>query len=332
MQQYQITLFVGDTDSSLSAIAKTHDPEAFLIDHSNYKQYLISDPVKNTTAYTCLGDLPKNLEIFWNVAMSASHIVYVPPKSWSDGQQLDVLDPTASLQGMTENLLLLLSEFRPIKNIEQCALVATVNPIVDSRKSDQAQLWVAGCSVSEGVGVDPDQRYGQLISDCLNIPCSFLVKGGSSISWAADQILRSDIRDNDIVVWGITNTARMTLVHENQLFTTNINTYQANADMESIFPLRLLLNQNTFYSHLYAIEQVVNFCNKCRAKLLLVGLLANNNMLRYLKTKSNYFHFIHQLDFSDNLIYEKYIDLGNDQKHPGINQHKQYADFILKHI
>lgn len=332
MQQYQTTLFVGDTDASLSVAAKAHDPDAFLIDHSNYKQYLISEPVKNTTIYTSLGDLPKNLEIFWNVAMTASQIVYMPPESWSDGNKLDLLDPTACLQGMTEYLLLLLSELRPIKHIEKCELSANVNPVVDRRKSDRAQLWIAGCSVSEGVGVEPGQRYGQLVADSLNIPCSFLVKGGSSIAWAADQILRSDIRADDIVVWGITNTARMTLVHENQLFTTNINTYQVNADMENIFPLRLLLNQNTFYSHLYAIEQVINFCSKCQAKLLLVGLLANNNMLRYLKTKSNYFHFIHQLDFSNNLVYDKYIDLGNDQKHPGINQHKQYSDFILKHI
>jgi hypothetical protein len=332
MQRHQTTLFVGDTDLSLSVAAKTHAPDAFLIDHFNYKEYLISKPTQDVTAYTSLGDLPKNFEIFWNIAMSASRIVYVPPAEWSDRLTLDIIDPSCSVQGMTENLLLMVSNFCPVENLELCGLTANVNPLVDERKSDHPQLWISGCSVSHGVGIEPYQRYGQLVADSLTMPCSFLTKGGSSISWAADQILRSDIRPNDIVIWGITNTARMTFVHQNQLLTINTNTYQVNADIEEIFPLHLLLNHNTFYSHLYSIEQVINFCKKCQAKLMLIGVLPNNNMLRYLKTKSNYFHFMHHLSFSNNLIYDKYIDLGNDQKHPGIKQHKQYADFILKNI
>jgi hypothetical protein len=332
MQQYQITLFVGDTDSSLSVAAKKHDPTAFLIDHSNYKEFLISKTTQDVTVYTSLGDLPKNLEIFWNLAMSACNIVYVPPEKWSDGMEIDILDPTLSLQGMTENFLLFLSSFRPVKNLELCRFTAKVNPLVDERKSNEAQLWVAGCSVSHGVGIETNQRYGQLVANALDISCSFLTKGGSSILWAADQILRSDIRQDDIVVWGITTTARNTFVHQDRLLTININTYKIDPTIEEIIPLHLLLGHNTFYSHLYAIEQVINFCKKCQAKLLLVGLLPSNNMLRYLKNKLNYFHFMHNLDFSDNRVSDKYIDLGSDQQHPGIKQHKQYADFILKHI
>jgi len=332
MQQHQTTLFVGDTDLSLSVVAKTHAPDAFLIDHSNYKEFLISEPNQDVTAYTSLGDLPKDLEIFWNVAMSASHIVYVPPAEWSDGLEIDVTDPTQCTQGLTENLLLMLSNFRPVTNLERCFLIAAVNPLTDQRKSDRAQLWVAGCSVTHGVGVDLDQRYGQLVANSLGLPCSFLTKGGSSISWAADQILRSDIRPNDIVVWGITNTARITLVDQDRLLTVNTNTYQVKPEIEKIISQHLLVGQNTFYSHLYAIAQVINFCKKCQAKLMLIGILPSNNMLRYLKSKSNYYHFMHNLEFSDNQIYDKYIDLGNDQQHPGINQHKHYADFILKYI
>jgi hypothetical protein len=332
MQENQVTLFVGDTDQSLSTVAKKHDPDAFLINHSNYKEFLTTKTTQAITIYTSLGDLPKNLEVFFNIAMTTTKIVYVPPDKWSDNQPIDSTNPTACVQGLTEHILLLISNYRPVENLEMCYLNPTVNPLVDSRKSINPQLWVAGCSFTEGVGVDISQRYGQLVATSLALPASFLAKRGSSISWAADQILRSDIRPNDIVVWGITSTARVTCVDQDQLLTVKTSNYQDDSAIEKIIPLHLLIGQTTFYSHLYAIEQVINFCKKCQAKLMLIGILPSDNMLRYLKNKSNYFHFMYNLDFSNNQIYNKYIDLGNDQKHPGINQHKQYADFILKHI
>ena len=188
---HRVTLFVGDVCESLSRAALKHDPTAFLIDHSNYKNFLASTITKDITVYTALGDLPKNLEIFYNIAMLATEIVYAPPAKWTDSIAVDPTDPTVCVQGLTEIMLLLISEHCTVTNLDLCYFNPTINPLADLRKTENTQLWFAGCSFTYGVGVDSSQRYGQLVANHFNLPCSFLSKPGSSIAWAADQILRS---------------------------------------------------------------------------------------------------------------------------------------------
>jgi hypothetical protein len=322
-----ITLFVGDVFESLSKVALEHDPAAFLIDHSNYKSFLTSDITSDITVYTSLGDLPKDLKIFYNIAMLSTKIVYIPPETWSDGMSIITTDPTACVQGLTETMLLLISSYRPVTNLELCYFNPTVNPLTDLRKTENTQLWVAGCSMTYATGVNNSQRYGQLVADHFNLPCSFLAKPGSSIAWAADQILRSDIRSGDIVIWGITSTERSIVINQNKLAFVNIGSYTRDSDLEKQLPLTTLLSETTFYSHLYSIEQVLTYCKKQQATLLLVGLLVRDNMFRYLKSKNNYFHYNHKLKFHNRDISVEYVDLGTDNEHPGPLQHQLYADF-----
>ena len=51
----------------------------------------------------------------------------------------------------------------------------------------------------------------------LNLPVSTLAQGGTSIFWAADQILRSDIRKDDIVIFMLTSTHRFPYYTNSQL-------------------------------------------------------------------------------------------------------------------
>jgi hypothetical protein len=330
---HRVTLFVGDVCEGLGQQALQFDPDAFLIDHSNYKNFLVSPTNNNITVYTSLGDLPKNLEIFYHIAMTATEIIYAPPAEWTDGLTVDPSDPTSCVQGLTEIMLLLISNRRPVQNLNLCYFNPMVNPLVDQRQTAVAQLWVAGCSITHGVGVNSSQRYGHLLSQQLNLPCSFLTRQGSSIAWAADQILRSDILPGDIVVWGITSTERTTLFEHGKMNSVNIGSYTRDPGLEKSLPAKTLFNQTTFYSHLYAIEQVINYCKKQQATLLLLGLLVSDNMLRYLKAKDNYFHYDYDLEFKDHTKYIKFIDLGTDNQHPGAQQHQLYADYcqnILK--
>lgn len=328
---HRVTLFVGDVCETLGQQALQFDANAFLIDHSNYKNFLVSDISTDTTVYTSLGDLPKNLEIFYLIAMTATEIVYSPPQKWADGLTIDPASPTECVQGLTESMLLLISNRRTVHNLNLCYLNPTVNPLVEQRKISEAQLWIAGCSISHGVGVDSSQRYGQLLSQKLRLPCSFLTMPGSSISWAADQILRSDILPGDIVVWGITNSERTTLFDHNKMTCVNVGSYTREPGLDKVLPAEELLNETTFYSHLYSIEQVINFCEKLQATLLLLGLLVSDNMLRYLKAKDNYFHYDYDIEFRDNIKYIKFSDLGTDNQHPGPQQHQLYADYC-QHI
>ena len=64
-----INLYVGDTNSELANQVLAVDPQAFLIDHSNYAEFLNNPPVDNVTVYTSPGDLPKiSKDIFFHQA------------------------------------------------------------------------------------------------------------------------------------------------------------------------------------------------------------------------------------------------------------------------
>jgi hypothetical protein len=330
---YHLTVFVGDTDDSVSISAQEYDSSAFLIDFNNYEDFFNNELLKDTTVYTSLGDLPKDPTVMQNLLLAADEIFYCPPTQWSDKKSIDVVWPLSCIQGLTEHLLLTLTSNKKIHNFDRNNLVPDPVLLVDQRQSDESQLWIAGCSISHGIGVELNERYGHLVADALKMSCSFLTRPGSAIDWSADQIVRSDIRPSDIVVWGITSNARLTFVHGNKLLQgVNNRSYDIKKNLESIVPKKTLISQNTFYKHIYSIKQVINFCNKCQARLIIVGLLTSNSTFRYLATLPEYHHYPYQQACKNNAITDVLEDYGTDGSHPGPIQHKRYADFILNLI
>lgn len=331
-QCYKLYVFVGDIDNSLSVAARSFDPQAYLIDSTNYSNFLITTLDRDTTVYTCLGDLPKNLEIFFSICCAADEVFYNPPNKWSDGKTVDEFDPGNSIQGLTEGLLSLISNYTKVSGLH---ITEPEQPIqlVDKRKDNGPQLWVAGCSVSHGIGVSRNQRFGQLLADELNLQCSFLTRPGSAIDWASDQIIRSDIRSGDIVVFGLTHFARLTHVHNKKLILVTSRAYETFPELKKIIPQHNLLTENTFYHHLTAIDRCINFCNKVNAKLIMLGLLTagDYNLLRHLINKKNFFQYPYKFVNRDIFSYQ-FEDLGSDGEHPGAKQHQLYKDFVLKHL
>lgn len=328
----KLTIFLGDVGSYLSTVAKTHDESACLLDRDNYKKIIDLKLKNSTTVYTSLGDFPGDIAVVYDILLKADTIFYCPPEQWSDNKLLDLADPGSSIQGLTEILLSLLPDSVTINNF--VASWIDPNPLVDSRKTQSNQIWVAGCSVSHGTGVAADEKYGSLISKTLNLPCSFLTRDGSSIDWAADQILRSDIKENDLVIWGITSPERLTYIHNNQLLKgLGVNAYRVNPEYKKIVSPEILYSQQTIYRHFYALQQVINFCNKVNAKLFLVGILFGSySFLSFLKSQKNYIHIPYRIIVSSSDISIEFIDTGTDHTHPGPLQHKQYKDIILQHI
>jgi hypothetical protein len=324
-------IFFGDVQEYLSVIAKNHDDSAQLIDRSNYEQYLLGS-VPGKTFYTSLGDLPKDLGVAYRLLSTAHTVFYCPPAQWSDLLVADICNPCDSIQGLTETLLWMLDDSVCVKNLT-CSILDPIS-LVDQRRGAGPQLWIAGCSISHGVGVDTAQRYGQLLADQLNLPCSFLTRSGSAIDWAADQILRSDIQAGDTVLWGLTEPARLTYVDNNTLLSgVNIASYEMYPGYKKIVDLKNLCSHNTAYQHFYAIQQVINFCNKIKAKLYLVGLLLGSySYLGFLKTQKNYIHIPYNLHFDNFKLLTSFKDLGSDSLHPGILQHKHYKEVILNHL
>jgi hypothetical protein len=333
-----IRIYVGDTNKELAMLASSYSPTAFLIDFSNYKEFLTIDYTVDVVAFTALGYLPKDLEIFYNILLKADKIIYAPPPNqWSDDQVLNNADPTTCIQGLTENMLLLISDQRPIKNIELCYLKNNLATLVDSRKTDNPQIWFAGCSITHGLGVDLNQRYGQLIADQLGVECSFLTRPGSSIQWAADQIVRSDIRANDIVIWGLTDSCRLPYIHNNEYLPgVTCWTYTTYPEVEKILPFNELFSENTLYNNICAVDRAINFCKKIQVNLGIIGVMPSiPNFLRYIKSKSEYVDFPYKIKFVNGTVVppqKRYKDLGTDNKHPGPVQHQHYKTFILNHF
>jgi len=330
---HQFIIFFGDTDDTVAIAAQKFDPSAFLVSRDNFKQVINSDLTQDVVAYTSLGDLPKNLAIVFQLLEQADEIFYCPPDLWSDQAVIDVSSPTESTQGLTENILLLLKNQVTIHGIEQALFYPTAIPLTDYRKTIQPQMWSVGCSMTHGVGVTNSARYGQLVADELDMECSFLTRPGSSIAWAADQVLRSDLKYNDIVVWGITNNERVSYVHQGHLYPNiTVDMHHKYPELKRLAPIETLLTENTLYQNICSIEQVINFCNKCQVRLLMIGLLSSCNILRYLSTKSNFFNFPYTFNFSNSSMIHSFVDVGTDNKHPGPVQHSLYKNFVLKHI
>ncbi len=326
------TLFFGDVQSYLGVLAQKHDLSAWLLDQHNYKSFINGT---NHTVYTSLGDLPKNLIVVLDILKSADVIVYCPPKQWSDNKTLDITDLSDSIQGLTEILILLVCDCVTVHGLDNIlSLKNDPIPLVADRKTNNNQLWISGCSISHGIGVNDNERYGELLAQELDMPVSFLTRRGAAIDWAADQILRSDIRSGDIVVWGITEWRRLTHVHQNQLLAgINLPMYTIFPEYHQIVPADNLFSQQTFYKHYYSIQQVINYCKKINAKLFLVGLLQGNySLLKFLKTQKNYIHIHYTLKFDNCNLLTKFIDLGSDLEHPGPKQHQAYKNIILNFI
>ena len=162
------------------------------------------------------------------------------------------------------------------------------------------------------------------------MPVSFLTESGSSIMWAADQILRSDIRPGDIVIWGLTRCCRFPY-YDNKVLHILSRYYEYYPEFNNIININRLDEPNMIYRSVTKILQVVNFCKKAGAKLILAGVLVDNDFLPYLIGLDEY---LHCSGTSTNLerTSPEFIDYGIDNEHPGPLTHRMYADKILSFI
>ena len=254
--------------------------------------------------------------------------MYAPPP---DGKWSDEKNGISKLKQWTEDYLKIFSFRTFVKNfsVAEPDNKNSMLQLTDSRKTTKKQLWVAGCSISHGIGVVSNQRYGQLLSGELNLPVSFLTKGSSSVIWAADQILRSDIQHNDLVVWGITSMQRAPWFNNSKLNHIHIRNYEQDPGLDRAFSFDYFTSDDIIYRTVCSIFQVINYCEKIGANLLLVSLVDNGTLLEYLKD----YHNLLQVGFLwGRNLEELWIDIGSDGLHPGDKTHEFYADEILAKI
>jgi hypothetical protein len=322
-------LFVGDIDDLPKQKAKDYHPSAFLVDSSNVYRVMKND-VTGLVVYTSFADLPKITEtrnVFFELLDLASEIYYVPPQKWSDHKE--EFDHW-SAQRSTEYLLNEIN--RKKHNVHGLELSGWLDnqyiSLEDQRRGEAPQLWIAGCSISHGVGVDDHEKFGSLIAEKLGMPASFLTLPGSSITWAADQILRSDLKAGDILVWGLTSEYRFCVWEEARLPPASnkaslwgtrglhhFNAYSFRTSQTHEIGNNL---ENLMYRAVISIHQVINLCQKINVRTVLLPIIPSEQLRLLFHDCPNWYEPAYQVGF---------VDIGNDMIHPGSRQHSLWADF-----
>lgn len=315
------TLFVGDTGDYLAEHARRHDATAQLINHGNYLQYINGQA--HGTGYTSLGDLPKiddQTSVLQALIERASDVYFAEPKVWSDHSA--VFDHWDSRR----LIVYYLWEANRRRGNLRSPLDLLTWPrsryldVLPGRPTQNPVIWVAGCSISHGVGVAANERFGEVLSQQLGMPAVFLTQVGTGIEWSANQIIRADIGADDIVVWGLTSEYRY--AHWN----SDLHRLQhVNAHGRETSDMRALGNnlEHRIYTAVSSIHAVVNFCQRIPAHLILLPTLCTETL---------------RLELQDSPVYHEppyqhqWIDLGTDNLHPGTRQHQIWADFLLENI
>jgi len=200
------------------------------------------------------------------------------------------------------------------------------NNLQNIRNTTEKVLWTVGCSFTAGEGVGKNQRYGQLLSEYLNIHEITLSRSASCNSWSASQILRSDIKKGDIVVWGLTSIYR--------------GEYSKDWELKPYMAINLVKeynwNPNYFDSttnkilYYRDILNVINFCNKLDANLYIINFLEDGITPIIFKDYNNFLDISYSYNNYQNNW--DFVDYGTDNCHPGPKQHKIFADHIYKFI
>lgn len=327
-------VIVGDIDESLADYAKQLYPEAVLD----------TSFAKSTVIYTSLGD--SDIFTFVNLLIEADTIVYHDKDSqWSDSTMKDI----------TEYLLAKFSTnlFKNVKNFSgnrypepkfmnefesqwiSQIFAGTKNnylSVADSRKSEHPHLYIVGCSYAHGYDLsDQNLRYGQILSELRGLPPVFLTLHGTSIDWAADQILRSDLQSGDTLVWGLTSPSRFTWFLQDQQ--SNIVPNWKNFGWEFDISFKesshldyMLMHDSRAYLACKYISQVINMCLKLGIKLVILESKINstdfhNNLLNNFLSNTPYY-----LKLPDP------IDQTQDKIHPGVKTHEQWAHIINDYL
>jgi hypothetical protein len=263
-----------------------------------------------------------DINLYIKVLESASEIIYCPPPYTNFDVSNSFYESTL-LSVCELNGIALTNAPLDIYNAQTEIMLE----LQDFRKSDYPQIWIAGGSDTWGVGLEENsQRYGDIIAKELNMPVSTLAAGGASIMWCADQILRSDIRKNDIVIIGLTPGGRFPYYNLKEIKHINVSTLLEDSKLEKEIDIKILDHPTIRYAVVLAVYQVLNFCNKIGAKLIIAGISIDLELWFHLKNIQNYTHLAN-IDFS-----YKFLDYGFDNMHPGPITHKLYANQILKKL
>ena len=292
-----------------------------LLDNSNLKKALaVTEP---TDYHTSIADI--QFENVQTIAQSAVEIILVNLNLLTDRLK----DGDYFQYGRLVNELFRVRD--KVKNFEWIDQLDYdfFSMLLKQRTSDNPVLWTLGCSVTQGVGVKYDERWGSIVSADLGMPEVSLSLSGVSNTWCADQILRSDVKSGDVVVWGLTDVSRVEYATNWQLHAVPVTGYSKLPTQLQHYNLDYFDSQTKFVSVIRSILQVKSYCEKIGADLYLANLLDSTWLNSVFNKLPTYVDFCIKNTYNDSMVF---LDLGSDNDHPGPRQHQEYASQILKLI
>jgi len=282
--------------------------------------------ITNKNYYTSLEDLELKADQFTELLEKIDHIILID----LDICFFEKVDNDSLFAYLNFFNFLKKYYFKKTVNFEWIDQLSTQFDTIESkRKSDKQTLWVSGCSLTAGSGVNENERYANLLSEKVNLELSLLARAGSSITWQADQILRSDIRADDLVVWGLTNYARVDYADGLVWKSVPASNLEFKDYKWKYWTYDYFDSCTRAIECIKSIQHVHNFCEKIGAKLVIVNLLDNVWSNLIFSKLTNYLDLTVLQDINAKF---KYIDLGQDNDHPGPKQHQYYAEKIYQFI
>jgi hypothetical protein len=250
----------------------------------------------------------------------ATEIYYVEPPVWSHPHT----------EAKTKFWLRYYS-FKKIVHDIDTAFAHPVLALEDTRKVETEQLWAVGCSFTVGHALtDINDRWADVVAKKLDLPVSVLAKYGTSIPWASDQILRSDIRPGDTVIWGLTGDCRFPYYEDGQVQHVTVQTYSKYKNIHPVISDKLLATDHMLYQAITAIDRVVADSKKVGYRLMLTQF----PLCSFLEHELVILDYLSQFDF----FFHNYVDYRTDwldsfsSGHPGPKQHARFADLFVNHL
>lgn len=200
--------------------------------------------------------------------------------------------------------------------------------LTGSRITELPQLWMVGGSALTDPNIEQSQIVGNIIANYLGMPVSYLTANGASNDWCADQILRSDIRSGDVVLWNIMFETRFPFWHSQTNQVIHIQPdykkhSKVDIDLSEHAVVDWLTSEHCFYSAVTHAHQVLNFCNKIGVKLLPHAQYPVEISAEMMEYFSNFPVFTIMPG-------EKYMDVTIDGWHPGPIHHAQCAERLIQ--
>ena len=170
------------------------------------------------------------------------------------------------------------------------------------------RLWVFGCSLSAGVGVNDSELYSTKLGIATGLPVTTVARVGSSTHWSLRQLLHADIWPTDIVIWQLTTIERFTVKQPNRWPT---EVMLKDADRETILSTT---DEQLWFNQLSLVNCGVQYLRAIGPEFYMISLDSLSPLLNVcLEQYTRYPEYCYVPDWQ--------IDLGTDGLHPGPQSH-----------